>query len=73
MLASWVDPHSSADPNLIGLRDLNFRMLVHECGLHSKLFRKPEIVGIEKREIAPARDACSEVARGRYALLFLAE
>jgi len=71
MLESWIGPQPATDPNLIGLTNLNFRMLVHECGLHFELFRKPEIVGIEKREIAPARDAYSMVARRRYAPLFL--
>ena len=67
MLDLRVHTKPSADPDLIGLADLNFRMLLHEFGLDSKFLRKPKIIGIEKREVAPARGARSPVSRCRYA------
>jgi hypothetical protein len=51
MLKLWIDPAAATNPDLIGLANLNFWMLLHKSDLHAKFLRKPEIVGIEKRKI----------------------
>ena len=50
-----VNPDSIADPNLIALTNLNVGIASHKGGLNLQLARQPEIVGIEKCQITPAR------------------
>ena len=71
MLALRVDPNSATHPNLISLANLDLRMRLQERDLDFKLLRKPKVVGIEKRKVAPARDAHASISRGRHAPLGL--
>lgn len=71
MLKLRVDPAAVTNPDLLGLANLNFRMLFHERDLHLEFLRKPQIVRIEKRQITSARGCLSPVPRCRYASLRL--
>lgn len=71
MLSLGVDPKPAADPDFVGLADLNFRMILHESSLDRQFFGKPKIVRVEKGEIMAARDPRSAVSRCRYAPLRL--
>ena len=63
MNRSRIDSDAVANPDLLRLADLKFGMLRHECGLSLELARQPDVVGIEKRDIAPARPADPQVTR----------
>ena len=46
------------------------RVLLHEAELDLELARMPDVVGIEKRDILPARRLPTRVARGRRTAIF---
>lgn len=71
MLKLRVDTKPATNPHLVRLADLDSRMVLHERSLDFQFFGKPKIVGVEKREIAPARDRHSPVSCCRYAFLWL--
>src|SRR6266404_3769497 len=55
MNRSRIDSDAVANPDLLRLADLIFRMLRHECSLSLELARQPGVVGVEKRDIATTR------------------
>lgn len=58
-----VDSDAITNPDLLRLADLKFGVANHECGLSLELAREPDVVGIEKCDIAAARLAHAQVTR----------
>jgi len=64
---SRIHPPSPSYPELFCLADPDRRTLLHEGHLNLKLFRLPEIIGIEKGQVSAAGTARPQVARRRHA------
>lgn len=58
-----IDFDSMANPDFLGLANLNFRLPGHECDLFFQFLRQPEIVGIEKRDVLPKGLMDAKIAR----------
>src|SRR5262245_24908137 len=61
-----VHPHPATNPDLFGLADLNFRMLLHERRLDFQFSRHPKVVRIQERYILTLCTTDAVVARGRH-------
>ena len=63
MDCSRVDSDAVTNPDLLRLADLKFGVANHECGLSLELAREPDVVGIEKCDIAASRLARTQITR----------
>jgi len=61
-----INPSPVPNPNLLRLTNLRLRPRLHKSDLDCKLFRLPEIIGIEKSQISAACATNTEVARGGH-------
>ena len=68
MNAPRVNPNPIANPDLVCLADVKFRMLVHKTSLSLELTVKPKIVRIQERYIVTARLAYAQIPRRRNSL-----
>ena len=71
VFALGVHPHPAANPDLLGLADLNFIVLLHEPRLDFKFFGQPKVVRVQKRYIPSPCHTETIVACGRHAASLL--
>lgn len=71
MLSLGIDPHTVTNPYLVRLADLHGWVPLHELDLALELADQPEVVGIEKSEIAAPRLTHAEISRSRNAAIGL--
>lgn len=57
MFGLGIDPDAVTNPDFFSLADLHAPILIHKRGLDRKFLPQPEIVRIEKRQIASTRVA----------------
>ena len=55
MNRAGINPNPIANPDLVCLADVEFRMLIHKTSLSLELAVKPKIVRIQERYIMAAR------------------
>ena len=63
-----INPNSIAQPDLVCLADVKFRMLLHKLSLFLQFSAEPKIVRVQKSHIVTASQAYAEIARRRNAL-----
>ena len=71
VLFHLIDADAAPNPDFFGMAEGNVRLRLHGGDLRGKLFRQPEIIGIEQRDIAALRGANARVSRAADAAIRL--